>query len=208
MRSPELRFKIGAKKIQVFTLDQIKALLAKSKGQPKLHILLGMNCGMGASDISAIKQTEVDWECGVITRKRVKTSEAENVPTVRYKLWEPTLCLSRQFNTARDPVLTTREGGEWAFRRLRADGSLHKNDNVAPPFRRVLKSCGLLGKGLSQYSLRKTSATRLESHPEYGRYVSHFLGHSPIGTAARNYAAPSDELFDTIITWLGSQYGI
>ncbi len=126
LRSSELRFKIGAKKIQVFTLDQIKALFTNSKGQPKLHILLGLSCGMGASDISAIKQAEVDWERGVITRKRVKTSEEENVPTVRYKLWEPTISLLRQFKTTRDPVLTTWEGGEWAFRRLRADGSLHK----------------------------------------------------------------------------------
>src|SRR5208337_4169061 len=119
-----------------------------------------------------------------------------------------TFALLKQFNTGNDPVLTTRRGGEWAFRRLRADGTLWRNDNVAPLFRRVLKACKLLGKGLSHYNLRKTSATLLESHSEYGRYVTYFLGHSPKGTAAKHYAAPSTELFDAAVTWLGRQYGL
>ena len=208
LKARQLHFKLTAKEIQVFSVEQVKELIAKSKGQSKLHILLGLNCGMGASDISELKQAEIDWRRGVITRKRGKTSDKDNVPTVQYKLWGETFALLKQFNTGNDPVLTTRRGGEWAFRRLRADGTLWRNDNVAPLFRRVLKACKLLGKGLSHYNLRKTSATLLESHSEYGRYVTYFLGHSPKGTAAKHYAAPSTELFDAAVTWLGRQYGL
>ena len=55
--------------------------------------------------------------------------------------------------------------------------------------------------------LRKTAATMLESHPVYGRYTSHFLGHSPRSIKDKHYAAPSQELFDEAIAWLGQQFG-
>jgi hypothetical protein len=54
---------------------------------------------------------------------------------------------------------------------------------------------------------RKTSATIIESHEHFGRYVGYFLGHAPRSLAERHYAAPSPELFDKIIKWLGEQYG-
>jgi hypothetical protein len=55
--------------------------------------------------------------------------------------------------------------------------------------------------------LRKTSATLIESHELYGRYTGHFLGHAPSTIAERHYAAPSMDLFDRIVLWLGDQYG-
>src|SRR5208337_2463848 len=106
--------------------DQVRALVRAAKGQPKLHVLLGLNCGFGPTDISELKQSEVDWEEGTITRKRSKTDSQESVPVVRYKLWQSTFALLRQFNSGGDPVLRTRAGGEWAFRRLREDGTLRR----------------------------------------------------------------------------------
>ena len=47
----------------------------------------------------------------------------------------------------------------------------------------------------------------LESHEIYGRYKGHFLGHAPRGLAEKHYAAPSTELFDKIVSWLGEQFG-
>jgi hypothetical protein len=54
-------------------------------------------------------------------------------------------------------------------------------------------------------ALRSIGATILESHPHYGRYKLHYLGHSPRAVADRNYASPSRELFDEIILWLREQ---
>jgi integrase len=208
MTDPALRFKTHAQKIDTFTVDEVKSLLARAKGQHKLHILLALNCGYGAGDISQLRQEEVDWEQGRIVRKRSKTRHHENVPEVSYRLWQPTLALLRQYDSGTDPVLQTATGGEWAFRRLRQDGTIWRKDAVSPPFLRVLGACGLAGRGLSHYSLRKTSASILNSHEHFGRYASHFLGHTPSGTTAKYYAAPSPELFDRILAWLGEQYGM
>jgi hypothetical protein len=157
-----------------------------------------------ASDIAELHADEVDWESGIITRKRSKTRDRANVPVVRYKLWPRTFDLLKRWGSREGIVLHTRSGGSWAFRRMRDDGTLHKNDNVARNFN-VLRD--RLGMKLSFKYLRKTSPAILESHEHYGRYVPHFLGHAPAGIASRNYTPPSHELFDRILGWLGEQYG-
>ena len=53
---------------------------------------------------------------------------------------------------------------------------------------------------LKQY--RSIAATALESHAEYGRFVSYFLGHSPKSIKDKHYAAPSQKLFDKALLWL------
>jgi len=52
------------------------------------------------------------------------------------------------------------------------------------------------------------SATLLETHEVYGRYVHHFLGHSPKSIADKHYAAPSQELFDKALDWLRQWIGL
>lgn len=204
LNDPSLRFRVEAKEVKSFTIDEVRTLVRKATGQLKLHILLSLNCGYVASDIAELRADEVDWNQGIIARKRTKTRDRANVPVVRYKLWPQTFDLLRKWGRREGTVLRTRSGGSWAFRRLRADGTLHKNDNVARNFN-VLR--GRLGLKLSFKYLRKTSPAILESHENYGRYVPHLLGHSPKGIAARNYTPPNDDLFDRILGWLGEQYG-
>jgi hypothetical protein len=55
--------------------------------------------------------------------------------------------------------------------------------------------------------LRKLGATLLDGHPTYGRFASLFLGHSPRTVKDRHYAAPSQNLFDVGVAWLGRQLG-
>jgi hypothetical protein len=50
-------------------------------------------------------------------------------------------------------------------------------------------------------------ASLLNSHEHYGGYAAHYLGESPRSITARHYAAPSPELFDKILGWLGDQLG-
>jgi hypothetical protein len=57
-------------------------------------------------------------------------------------------------------------------------------------------------------SLRKTPATMLENHAEFGRYAEYFLGEAPHSIASRHYIQPSREQFDNAIRWLGRQFGI
>jgi integrase len=203
-----LTFKTPATTINTFTTDQIRQLLDKANGQTKLHILIGLNCGYGGKDISDLQQNEIDWTNGVIIRKRSKTKEFDSTPTVSYPLWQPTLELLRRYDSKGNPVLVTKSGGVWAGKELRPDGTIRQINNLAALFKRTMDVCGIEGKGVSFYTLRKTSATLLESHEVYARFVPHFLGHAPATMASRSYAAPSQDLFEKALAWLAEQYGL
>ena len=51
-------------------------------------------------------------------------------------------------------------------------------------------------------TLRKTAASMLQDHAEYGRYAQYFLGHAPHSVADKHYVRPSDEQFDKAVLWL------
>jgi hypothetical protein len=55
--------------------------------------------------------------------------------------------------------------------------------------------------------IRRTPATLLESHKEYGRLVDYFLGHAPADVARTNDAARSQPLLDESVCWLRGAYG-
>jgi integrase len=201
--SKAFRFGAGAKAVKTWTVDEFRAVLGKATGQMRLHLLLMANCGMLQTDISELRDDEVDWREGRIIRKRSKTGDSEDVPTVGYKLWEQTFELLKQYRSGGEVVLLTESGRRWVNKRM-VDGRLVKADNIASCYV-WLKKRAKFGKPLKL--IRKTSASLIEGHPEYGRYKSHFLGHSPRTVADRHYAAPSTELFDRIVDWLGQQYG-
>ena len=55
LRDPALRFKLPTHAIVTYSVDQVRALVRAAKGQPGLHILLGLNCGFGPTDISELR---------------------------------------------------------------------------------------------------------------------------------------------------------
>ena len=204
VESRAFKFKSAPKAIVTFTEAELKELVEGATGQLKLHILLMLNCGYKSTDIAELKRHQVDWEEGRIVRKRSKTEDQQNVPVVNYKLWPQTFEQLQEHDSGQETVLLTRSGGLWAWEERGADGKTHSSDNIASNFNRLR---GKLGIAKSLDKLRKTSATKIESHAYYGRYKGHFLGHSPRTIAEKNYAAPSKELFDEILAWLGEQYG-
>ena len=156
---------------------------------------------MMPTDIADLKDSEVKLKAGTITRQRSKTKGNPHVPTVTYTLWPQTLALLERSHTGGEIVLRTRSGGLWAFRVMRC-GRLHKNDNIGPRF---IKLRDQLGFDLAFKHLRKTSASVLNR--KFPLTVTHFLGHSPKGIAARHYVAPDDATFFEAIRWLGEQFG-
>jgi integrase len=202
--SRQHRFGAGAKKVPTLTVEEFKTLVGHATGQLKLHLLLMANCGMLQTDISDLRQDEVDWVEGRIIRKRSKTDDKDDVPTVNYKLWPLTFELLKKYRSD-DPeiALLTEAGNRWVSKEL-IEGRLRKADNIASCYVWLKKKTGTK-KPLKL--IRKTSATIIEGHVEFGRYKSHFLGHSPRTIADRNYAAPNMTLFDKIVEWLGQQYG-
>lgn len=202
------RFGRSAKKIEVFSIRDVRTLYEQATGQLRLHILLMANCGFRSGDIAELRDGEVDWTAGRIIRKRSKTSKLEETPTVDYKLWDATFDLLKRERSGGEIVLLTRSGSPWAFDRIGEDGKLRSTDNVQVNFNRLRRNPRVkLDHDLSLSAIRKTSATLIESHEFYGRFTAHFLGHSPRSVKDISYARPSVETFDTIMEWLGRKYG-
>ena len=161
---------------------------------------------MTQRDISDLTQDQVNWEQGIITRKRSKTANHENVPTVSYPLWSSTLSLLRQFHNKEAPtVLTTENGKRLKTEYISEEGKYRKIDNIQAAFIRLFKRTGIEAK--PPKLIRKTSATLL-AHSEYSHYAVLFLGHSPVGIAATYYIGEAGKGFADAIRWLGTQYGI
>jgi integrase len=201
--SKGFRFGNGAKAVPTWTVAEVQRVVREAPGKLKLALLLMVNCGFTQTDVSDLLDAEVDWVSGRITRKRSKTADHENVPTVCYKLWPLSFRLLQQYRTGGERVLLTESGLPYVRKELVA-GKLVKADGIASNYAHLKRRLGFR-RPLKQ--LRKTVATLLESHPTYGRFTSLFLGHAPRTIKERNYAAPSQELFDEAVTWLGQQLG-
>jgi integrase len=206
LHSRRLRFGGTSKAVPIMTVDEVRSLVANATGQLRLLILLMINCGMTQKDISDLRQSEVDWTEGRITRRRSKTRDNPHVPTVSYKLWSETWTLLQRYRQpAGDRVLLTKSGKPLVRDGLKGDGDRRsKVDTIRSNYRHLqvkldiktpLKLC------------RKTSASLLDDHDTYGRYTGHFLGHSPRSITDKHYVRPSPDQFDKAVAWLGQQYG-
>lgn len=190
----------------VFTVDEIKTLLAKAEDRTKLFILLMLNIGAYQSDISELRQEEVDWAKGTITRKRTKTRTHKNVPTVTYRLWPETLTLMKQFRSkSGDRVLSNTLGNPLVDRGVKPDGRAYTNDSIKNAFDRLRTKSGIKKP---MKLLRKTSATLIRSQAEFRGLEDLFLGHAPSTMSDRHYAQPPEDLLAAATDWLGTVYGI
>ena len=205
--SKEYGFKKSPRSIPTMTTDQVRTIIDQAQGQLKLHLLLMLNCGMTQTDIADLRDDEVDWESGRITRKRSKTADHDDVPTVSFPLWPLTFDLLKRYRSGGETVLVTKSGASWAWEKL-IDGKYKSSDNIATNYNHLkekLRRRGFDAKPLKL--LRKTGASVIESREGYGRYVPHFLGHSPRSVGEKHYSAPPQKLFDEIVVWLGTQFG-
>jgi integrase len=202
------RYKFGETPaaIETFTPNEVRRLVEGATGQLKLHLLLMLNCGFYQSDISDLRQDEVDWDHGTITRQRSKTRRhGENVPTVSYRLWPCTLGLMKK-HRSQHPVLalTTLSGKPWVEENVLGSRVKSRRDGIKSNFVHLQKRLGLT-KPLK--SFRKTSSSMLDGHGEFSRYAQFFLGHSGRTVAERHYVKPNQGQFDRAVDWLRQQYG-
>jgi integrase len=208
----QYRFGGGAKAVPTMTVEEVRTLIEKAKGQFRLHLLLMLNCGFTQKDISDLRQDEVDWAVGRIVRKRGKTARHANVPTVEYVLWPETFALLRAHRSGDpDRVLVTRSGAPWVNPRMEGEKTRFV-DNIRVKYYRLRASLNK-GKPCEAWftkrlkDLRKTGATLLGRHSEHRYYAEHYLGHAPRSVAAKHYIAPARDQFDAALTWLGEQLG-
>lgn len=207
------RFGPTVKPIETWTVDECRAAVNAAKGKVRLCVLLMLNCGMTQKDVSDLKDNEVDWQRGRITRKRSKTRGHANAPTVSYPLWPEAFALLKEHRSGTERVLLTASGEQFTGARM-VDGKVHFRDSLGGSLVRLIRGVGI--RRLPK-QLRKTSATMLENHVvtlpsgelvnPFASCVTLFLGHSPRSMKDKHYAGPPQALFDSAVTWLGSRFG-
>jgi len=212
MRGKQLNISAPTKKIRVFPEGYFTTLLGHAPERLKLCLLLMANCAFQQQDIADLQAEEVDWTEGYIERKRSKLedSESEEIPTVRWKLWETTFELLKKLGSRQGLVLLNKDGTPLK-RQWFKDGKPAKSDCIKNDYNRLCDKLAQTVEGFQKHPLkqiRKTSSTLLAGHEVYGRYTTYFLGNSPRSITERHYAIPSQVLFDKAIAWLGGQYGI
>ena len=101
----------------------------------KLCMLLMANCGMQQTDISDLRQNEVDWQVGRIRRRRSKTAKHDDVPVADYKL-SPRLRLTEQRSDDPERVLLNENGKPLKQTALTDKGHIN-NDNIKSAYMRA-----------------------------------------------------------------------
>ena len=193
------------KTIVVFTKRQLDTLFTAALPHERLYLLLMLNTGSYPVDIANLRQDEVDWQHGRINRKRTKTKgRSEKVPLVDYWLWRETFALLKQYRSTHGDYVLLNRNGTPLWREVEKDGKITRINNIKCNFFRLRKKTEI---NVSLKAIRKTAASMLENHTEYGRYAEYFLGEVPRSVAARHYVQPSKKQFDAAVKWLGQQFG-
>lgn len=208
IRSRRFRFNHSAPaKIETFTLQEVRSLLNACDGfseRTKLYLLLFLNIGAYQHDIAELRQDEVDWKQGTITRARSKTRERHG-PVVTYQLWPETFALLKKYRAKDSELALTTEEGNPLVRYWLENGQMRRYDVIQSAWSRLAAKMHLKKIRLGIKHLRKTSASLLGEHPQYKFYALHFLADSPKNVADRHYVKPSDKEFAEALAWLREQ---
>jgi len=196
-----LAFGEAIKKIKVVPLADVRTFFEAATGQTKLHVLLGLNCGMTAQDISDLQQSQVNWTLGTVTRKRSKTTVHEDVPVVCYKLWPATFALLKKYRSDKETVLVTKSGKPWIQSSYDGGREYKHSDSIGSCFKSV---CAKTGLSLTPKNLRTVASNQLGTHPKFKFYAQYFLGQSPKTVADKHYVKPNDTEFFKALDWLRS----
>jgi len=191
---------VAAKKIEVFTIAEIKKLLTTASPRMQLFILLALNAGMTQKDMSDLNPKEVNWRGKTIKRKRSKTKKGKNTPEVTYTLWPETLSLLKEFKTNdKQRVLLNKFGLPLKDEDF-VDGKHRKTDTVGREFRRLKEKCKI--KGRSFICLKKTSRSLLEDNRDFQPIAELFVGRAPKTVSEKHYANPPENWLADATDWL------
>ena len=214
----DLAIKTERKSPETYPPHLLKELAGQAPAPLRCWLLLIGNTGMLPADLSDLKIDEADLELGTITRKRSKTADHGNVPTVTWLLWDETLeALRQQAEDRPDPapgcedlMLLVRNGGRLKYYAAgKGKNDTVTVDNVRNALTRLRKK--MAGSGINVPTRvdlwRKTGASVINSQKDSAGLVQLFLGHSPATVADKHYAAaPLGRLADATVR-LGEVYG-
>jgi len=193
--------------VVVWEKNEITTFLNNAAERTQLFILLQLNCGFYPADISELKQSEVDWNQGTITRKRTKTEKRKTVPLVTYLLWDRTFELLKKFRSDNPTFALTNSNGTQLVRREFQGEKVSYVNNVAKSYERTCKKMKWKEGRKQLMLLRKTGSDTLKNHPVYCNYRQYYLGQAGETLADRRYTADGFDDFSKSQIWLGEQFG-
>ncbi len=197
-----LRLERAKKGPRMFDAPELRAVLAKATMPLKAMVLLGINCGLGNSDIANLPIKAVDLKAGWLDFPRPKTGTPRRCP-----LWPATVAAIREALDQRPKpkraehaglLFITRQGAKWAQARVEEPDAktgkrkMWSDDPVGKEFTKLLGALKLKRPGLSFYALRHTFAT-VASGSRDQVAVDYIMGHTP---AANDMSAVYREAID------------
>jgi integrase len=169
---------------RIVSADEFRALLAAADDQWRAMLLLALNCGLGPTDLSALKLAEISD--GILANRRSKTGISRRSP-----LWLETVEAIDDYLTIRTDKLpclfVTKYGRAW-------DGT-----DVGHEFADLRKRAGVdLGKHGGIYALRHTFSTLADAACDANakRVV---MGHALEGMDRVYVAGVSDERLRKVV---------
>ena len=170
---------------RMYTPAEIRSILEAAGPQMKAMVLLGLNCGMGNTDVASLPRAAVDQKKAMVTFPRPKTGISRRCP-----LWPETLAAIAEAERVRprvrdeahgDLVFITKYGRPWV--RVDAPGARSKGKNhsvvkdaVTTEFNKLLRSVGIQGERRGFYALRHTFRTVADEVGDR-RAVDLIMGH-------------------------------
>lgn len=180
---------------RLFEQAEIAALLEGASPTLRAMVLLGINCGLGNTDIAELPISGLDLKRGTLDFPRPKTGIAR-----RAALWPETVAAVRNYrrlrkepaDSADDNILfITKYRQRWV--RVKDPGARSKgatkaviSDGVGLQFGKLLRATKTHKPGRSFYSLRHTFRTVADEVGDR-RAVDLVMGHEPGGDIATHY---------------------
>ena len=163
----EHRLKKGA---QDFTADEIRRMLKASSPITKAMVLLGLNGGLGNTDIADLPLKAINLKTGWLDYPRAKTATHRRIP-----LWQETIeaiqaIMANRPETKSDKLFISKRGQDFA-------DETRTGWRVTGYFRQSLKKVGIQD-GRGYYALRRTFQTQAEESGDLVA-VQAIMGHIP-----------------------------
>ncbi len=169
---------------------EIRKFLEVLPNRFKLYMLLALNTGMNNADIGKLQHHQIDYQNRTLTKRRVKTADNKNAPTVKYKLWAETYALIMQERTSSGQFVLTADG-KCLYEDEKIGNNARVYDRIKVQWRSFLRKNPHLKKYLLK-EFRYFSGDLLNQSPEYRSYRDPFLSHAPRSTGDRYYSSTED----------------
>ncbi len=197
-----LRVARAAKGLRMFEAAELRKILEAAGTPMRAFVLLGLNCGYGATDIANLSLTAIDLSGGWIDYPRPKTGIPRRCP-----LWhESTAAVEAAIAMRPEPkdpederlAFLTAYGRRWVRTNRVTDHGATPDDAIGKEFIKLLTTLKLKRSGLGFYALRHTFRTVADECGDQTA-TNFIMGHHDASMAAMYRERISDERLRAVV---------